>query len=452
MDDEWLLKTYKYFGNEVETDFDAIAGCWLNEDMYNNSLMATSQDYVCRLVLKSKDVHDISAVAYRIRQFWQEFAADIWDSIQVYYSLLPVKDNDFGDKVYVIRVRACGIRILANSAVPASAYAKHKIHADRYLCIHMRKIMQRAIRFITFGIDEIRRARIVEEKRIDKNGQIEKVECVRTLGSSIGSLASVPFLNWYESISNNIPEVYRELGIGAARTVLISELTKVLSCDGGYVLFTHIWLLVDTLTFRGFPMRANRHGQNRVNTGVLQRCSFEESASILQDSAFFSEKDELSGLTPNLMVGQIAPIGTGVVGLRSQSFANQKPKNDLRSDLDYILQKGTTTPRVERIDKETGKAMPYRKINLSEKVVYDVNGYFMNRSEKTSKYWQENSNAVSIMKNTDNRSYIRTDKTTSDVLVDLTSSSNYVPNKRVRFEESTNNEWDAIMDKILKRS
>lgn len=459
MDDAWLMSVYKYFGEEVETDFDAIQGGWLNEDLYNTNLMATSQDYVCRLVLKSEEVPDICAVAYRLKTFWQEFAADIWDAIQVYYSPIPVADEDFKDMVYIVRVRACGIRILADTNAQPSNFEKFKKSAERYLCIHLRKIMQRAIRNISFGIDEIKRARFVEEKRIDWSGNLQKSTNIRTLGSAIGAIASVPFMDWYNTISNNIPEIYRELGIGAARTLLISELTKVLSCDGGYVLFSHIWMLVDTLTFRGFPMRANRHGQNRVNTGVLQRCSFEESASILQDSAFFSERDELHGLTPNLMVGQISPIGTGTIGLRPSSSVIMDPLRNgmnmmnLRDNIHYVTNKGFSTPRKERIDMTTGQAMPYRKINMTDKVQKEdiIPQMFLKRqSDKTAKYWTENASATSIIKMSDQRSFIRTDKTTSDVIVDLTSSG-YAPNKRVRFEESTNQEWDLIMNKILQK-
>jgi hypothetical protein len=117
--------------------------------------------------------------------------------------------------------------------------------------------------------------------------------------------------------------------------------------------------------------------------------------------------------------------------------------------------KGFSTPREERINKETGQAMPYRKINLTEKVQSEdgvFSGLFnfsKNQSDKTSQYWKENSSARSILKTNDVRSYIRTDKTTADVLVDLTSGG-YAPNKRVRFEQNTNDEWEKIMEKILK--
>ena len=112
-------------------------------------------------------------------------------------------------------------------------------------------------------------------------------------------------------------ETYDALGIGAARTLIVQELTKIMSCDGTYVAFPHVWAVADCIVFRGFPMRFSRHGQNRVDTSVLQRASFEESAEQLVNAALFSEQDPLQGITPNLILGQVIPAGTGSIGVHS---------------------------------------------------------------------------------------------------------------------------------------
>lgn len=59
------------------------------------------------------------------------------------------------------------------------------------------------------------------------------------------------------------------LGIGATRVLINQELTKIMSCDGSYVAFPHIWAVTDCVVFRGFPMRFSRHGQNRVDISLL---------------------------------------------------------------------------------------------------------------------------------------------------------------------------------------
>ncbi|PKU64515.1 DNA-directed RNA polymerase II subunit RPB1 [Dendrobium catenatum] len=43
----------------------------------------------------------------------------------------------------------------------------------------------------------------------------------------------------------------------------------------------------------------------------MMRCSFEETVDILLDAAVFAEADHLRGVTENIMLGQLAPIGTG---------------------------------------------------------------------------------------------------------------------------------------------
>jgi hypothetical protein len=37
------------------------------------------------------------------------------------------------------------------------------------------------------------------------------------------------------------------------------------------------------------------HGINRVETGPLMRCSFEETVDILMEAAAFAERDRMSG-------------------------------------------------------------------------------------------------------------------------------------------------------------
>ncbi|KAI3704618.1 hypothetical protein L1987_74844 [Smallanthus sonchifolius] len=58
-------------------------------------------------------------------------------------------------------------------------------------------------------------------------------------------------------------------------------------------------------------MAITRHGINRNDTGPMMRCSFEETVDILLGAAAYAETDYLRGVTENIMLGQLAPIGTG---------------------------------------------------------------------------------------------------------------------------------------------
>eukprot|EP01018_Ginkgo_biloba_P014837 Gb_33197 [translate_table: standard] len=111
--------------------------------------------------------------------------------------------------------------------------------------------------------------------------------------------------------SNHLIEVIEVLGIEAVRKSLLDELRVVISFDGSYVNYRHLAILCDTMTYRGHLMAITRHGINRNDTGPMMRCSFEETVDILLDAAVFAEADPLRGVTENIMLGQLAPIGTG---------------------------------------------------------------------------------------------------------------------------------------------
>jgi DNA-directed RNA polymerase II subunit RPB1 len=92
---------------------------------------------------------------------------------------------------------------------------------------------------------------------------------------------------------------------------LINELRFVLGSYGIYVNYRHIATLTDIMTQRGHLMSIARHGINRIDSGALRKCSFEETVEILLEAAVHSEEDRLTGITENIIMGQLAPCGTG---------------------------------------------------------------------------------------------------------------------------------------------
>jgi DNA-directed RNA polymerase II subunit RPB1 len=96
---------------------------------------------------------------------------------------------------------------------------------------------------------------------------------------------------------------------------LLKELRGVIEFDGSYVNYRHLAILVEVMTYRGHLMSITRHGINRAETGPLMRCSFEETVDILLEAAAFSERDGMTGVSENIMLGQFCPVGTGEFGL-----------------------------------------------------------------------------------------------------------------------------------------
>ena len=101
------------------------------------------------------------------------------------------------------------------------------------------------------------------------------------------------------------------LGVEAVRMSLLSELRAVLSFYGIYVNYRHLATLCDVMCQRGRLTSITRHGINRMDTGPLRKCSFEETVEILLEASVFNEVDSLRGITESIIMGKTAPLGTG---------------------------------------------------------------------------------------------------------------------------------------------
>lgn len=143
----------------------------------------------------------------------------------------------------------------------------------------------------------------------------ENVDTIETSGSDLENVLNDEIVDPYETFSNNIIETYQILGIEAARELLFKEIKNVIEYDGSYVDYRHISLLIDTMTYKGMLMSITRHGINRTESGVLMRCSFEETINIITDAAIHGECDNLKGITEHIIVGKHSKIGTGVVDI-----------------------------------------------------------------------------------------------------------------------------------------
>ena len=132
-----------------------------------------------------------------------------------------------------------------------------------------------------------------------------------TDGINLIDILALPEVNFKRTISNDIYEVYHLFGIEAARKLLLDEINAVISFAGSYVNSRHLSLLVDTMTSKGNLMSIDRHGINRGDIGPLAKCSFEETTDQLLKASIFGELDKVTGVSSNIMMGQIAPCGTG---------------------------------------------------------------------------------------------------------------------------------------------
>jgi DNA-directed RNA polymerase beta' subunit len=133
---------------------------------------------------------------------------------------------------------------------------------------------------------------------------------ISTDGSNMLDVMGIDFVDYTRTATNDVAEVFTVLGIEAARQVFINELRVVL---GDLPLNDrHISLLADNVTNRGFLMSIDRHSiSHRGEMGPLAKCSFELTTDMLIKAGVFGERDRINGVSANIMLGQVAPCGTG---------------------------------------------------------------------------------------------------------------------------------------------
>jgi DNA-directed RNA polymerase II subunit RPB1 len=166
------------------------------------------------------------------------------------------------------------------------------------------------------GIPEIKKVYMRKQKRKNynsQNGELYEFEewLLETDGCNLASVLTVSGVDYQRTYSNNIVETIGVLGIEAVRQSLLKELRMVLRFYGIYVNYRHLAILCDVMTQRGHLTAITRHGINRMETGPLRKASFEETVEILMEAGVFAEIDYLRGITENIMMGQLCPLGTG---------------------------------------------------------------------------------------------------------------------------------------------
>ncbi|KAK7914284.1 dna-directed rna polymerase ii largest subunit protein [Apiospora marii] len=173
-----------------------------------------------------------------------------------------------------------------------------------------------------------------------------------TQGTALREVLACDGVDCKRTSTNDLWQTVEVFGIEAARIALLNELRRVLAFDGSYVNERHLALLVDVMTYRGSIAAVTRHGINRADTGALMRCSFEETVEILLEAAATGELDDCRGISENVMLGQLAPMGTG----HFHVFLDQSMLDTVISDNSKMgLMQGMTM----KGSQDGGAATPY---------------------------------------------------------------------------------------------
>ena len=118
-------------------------------------------------------------------------------------------------------------------------------------------------------------------------------------------------INSSKTFSNDIQEVYRTLGLEAARQAIFNELSEAMDHAGVYINYHHLSILCDRMCATSKMVSIFRHGINNDDIGPIAKASFEETPEMFLRAARHAELDLMTGVSSNIMCGQEGYFGTG---------------------------------------------------------------------------------------------------------------------------------------------
>jgi DNA-directed RNA polymerase II subunit RPB1 len=167
-------------------------------------------------------------------------------------------------------------------------------------------------------------------------------------GTNLLDLSTIEGVDPYRSFSNDLHEVMDIFGIETVRVALYEEFTESFATES--VNYHHMITLVDTMTYLGRIMEANRFGMNKGDNGVLAKSSFEETSKILFNAALSADYDNMKGVSANIMFGQKPPCGNGFVDILIDETKLPEGGEEDQSVFEADLKAANT--RIDEINEE----------------------------------------------------------------------------------------------------
>lgn len=172
----------------------------------------------------------------------------------------------------------------------------------------LQKIREKVAKVTVAGIKGIHRTVIQKDKFTNEY-------VIYTEGNNLLSVLKMPEVDSSRVLSNDIHEIANIFGIEAARNAIILEAKKVLDEQGLDVDIRHIMLVADLMTAYGTITQIGRHGISGSKESILARAAFEVTVKHLLDASLHGVIDNLKGIVENVIIGQMIPLGTGLVEL-----------------------------------------------------------------------------------------------------------------------------------------
>jgi len=138
---------------------------------------------------------------------------------------------------------------------------------------------------------------------------------INTIGSNLEEVLNIKEVDGARTITNDLHETRKILGVEAARNLIIDEALKTMQEQGLDVDVRHVMLVADIMTFIGNVKPIGRYGVAGSKASILARAAFEETIKHLVRASVRNEIERFQGIFENVMIGQVVPSGTGMFDL-----------------------------------------------------------------------------------------------------------------------------------------
>ena len=161
------------------------------------------------------------------------------------------------------------------------------------------------------GISKVMPRKITDSlKEVDGKYEKQETWVLDTVGTNLIDLLALDYIDVNRTFTNDIQEIYRTLGIEAARQAIFNEIEEVLAFDSTYINYHHLSILCDRMTCNDSMVSIFRHGINNDDIGPIAKASFEETPEMFLRAARHAELDPMRGISANVMCGQEGYFGT----------------------------------------------------------------------------------------------------------------------------------------------
>ena len=288
---------------------------------------ATKSNWVIRLVMNVEEMLDRNITMDDVH-----FAIN-----NMYSDVVTCAFSDYNSDNLIFRLR-----------LKRSLCSSKKTSLDQSDEIYLLKNFQETLldNLIMRGVKNIKKVtpRKIMDSLIMEDGKFNKKETwvLDTVGTNLMQLLSLDYIDTNRTYTNDIQEIYRVLGIEAARQAILNEISEVIEFDSTYINYHHLGMLCDRMTCNDAMVSIFRHGINNDDIGPIAKASFEETPEMFLNAARHGMLDNMRGVSANVMCGQEGYFGTSAfqVILDYDKITQIKADDFMEDNAEQIIESG----------------------------------------------------------------------------------------------------------------